>query len=182
MTIIEALADKNLLGALPAFQDLSTWGSWLVFLRAIYGLAIEDDELEIFKRHTGRTFPLTTRKQKNGREYKRRMYFCSSARDQQEPPKKIVTTIARLKTEAANLIRLVASGGKSSLVLDELHDVEAKIAAAEAQLATVSNMPTTLLPKAHRRWLLAKLERLQGVLATDPYGPRWRSLATSTAT
>ena len=55
MTIIEALADRNLFGGLPAFKDLSTWRAWLVFLRAAYGLQLGADDCELFKRHTGRS-------------------------------------------------------------------------------------------------------------------------------
>lgn len=53
-TIIDAIADPEIFGALPAFRDLSTWRAWLVFLRAAYGLPLEGDDLEIFRRHTGR--------------------------------------------------------------------------------------------------------------------------------
>ena len=64
MTIIEALTDKRLFGALPAFQDLSTWRDWLVFLAAVYGLALsslrdvglsEAEALRVFSEHTGRS-------------------------------------------------------------------------------------------------------------------------------
>lgn len=54
-SILDALADPNLLGAMAQFHDLSTWRAWLVFLRAVYGLALEGDDLGTFKRHTGRT-------------------------------------------------------------------------------------------------------------------------------
>jgi hypothetical protein len=57
VTIIEALRDRNLLGALPAFRDLTTWRSWLVFAKAIYGITLEAVELETFRCHTGRTTP-----------------------------------------------------------------------------------------------------------------------------
>jgi hypothetical protein len=55
LTIIEALEDRNLFGGLPAFRDLVTWRPWLVFLRAAYGEPLGSDDLELFKRHTGRT-------------------------------------------------------------------------------------------------------------------------------
>ena len=54
MTIIEALTDRRLFGALPAFRDLSSWTRWLVFLKAVYGLALDDDETAIFTEHTDR--------------------------------------------------------------------------------------------------------------------------------
>lgn len=46
MTILEALADPQLLGALPAFHDFATWRAWLVFLRAVYGLPMDEADLE----------------------------------------------------------------------------------------------------------------------------------------
>jgi hypothetical protein len=52
MTILDALADRNLLGALPAFHDLATWHTWLVFLRAIYGLPMTAAQRAIFTRKT----------------------------------------------------------------------------------------------------------------------------------
>jgi hypothetical protein len=38
VTIIEALADRNLLGSLPAFRDLETWNARQAFLATVYGL------------------------------------------------------------------------------------------------------------------------------------------------
>src|SRR5215510_13046168 len=51
VTIIQALTDKRLFGSL---LDLSTWSSWLVFLKAVFGLPITVDELEVFRQCTGR--------------------------------------------------------------------------------------------------------------------------------
>src|SRR5215813_15279641 len=55
MTIVDALADRRLFGALRAFRDLGTWWRWIVFLKAVYGLPLTLDETEVFRRHTGRT-------------------------------------------------------------------------------------------------------------------------------
>ena len=55
MTIIEALRDRRLFGALPAFQDLSSWQSWIVFLKAAYGLPMSGSEHTLFRQHTGRS-------------------------------------------------------------------------------------------------------------------------------
>ena len=55
LTIIDALRDPRLFGALPAFRDLSTWGAWLVFLKACYGLNLDTSETAVFCRHTGRS-------------------------------------------------------------------------------------------------------------------------------
>jgi hypothetical protein len=58
------LADEQLFGGLPAFNDLRPWRTWLVFLTAVYGLPLsdllpfglsEDEALAIFVKHTGRT-------------------------------------------------------------------------------------------------------------------------------
>ena len=55
LSIVEALEDPKLFGGLPAFRDLSTWTAWLVFLRAAYGLPVDQAQLEVFRKHTGRT-------------------------------------------------------------------------------------------------------------------------------
>jgi Terminase large subunit, T4likevirus-type, N-terminal len=57
VTITEALRDRNLFGALPAFRDLSSWSSWIVFLKAVYGIALDPGELAVFTKHTGRLTP-----------------------------------------------------------------------------------------------------------------------------
>ncbi len=55
MNIIEALKDRSLLGASPVFADLATWKPWLVFLSAVYGLPLDSEGVELFKRCTGRS-------------------------------------------------------------------------------------------------------------------------------
>src|SRR5688572_27934627 len=64
ISIIEALADRSLFGAVPAFRRLDTWGAWMVFLAAVYGLPLsalrvvglsEHEALDTFCAHTGRT-------------------------------------------------------------------------------------------------------------------------------
>lgn len=57
MTIIEALRDPDLFGGLSAFSNLGTWARWEAFLKAVYGLAMTDAELAIFRQHTGRSEP-----------------------------------------------------------------------------------------------------------------------------
>ncbi len=57
LTILEALADPLLFGALPAFRDLATWRPWLAFLRAVYGLPMDEADLALFREHTGRETP-----------------------------------------------------------------------------------------------------------------------------
>lgn len=53
-TIIGYLTDAGLLGALPCFADLSSWRNWLVFLKAAYGLDLDESETATFRMHTGR--------------------------------------------------------------------------------------------------------------------------------
>jgi hypothetical protein len=64
MNIIEALLNRALFGALPAFRNLVSWRRWLVFLAAVYGLPFatlrdvgiaEAEALELFRQHTGRS-------------------------------------------------------------------------------------------------------------------------------
>jgi hypothetical protein len=63
MNIVDALRDQSLLGALPAFANLTSWTRWLVFLAAVDGLPFsslagivgEDEALAIFTEHTGLT-------------------------------------------------------------------------------------------------------------------------------
>lgn len=57
--IIEAIKNPKLFGSLPRFKKLETWTSWLVVLKAIFGLPMTDDDLVIFNRHSGRTSPPT---------------------------------------------------------------------------------------------------------------------------
>jgi hypothetical protein len=56
-TIIDAIKNPKLFGSLPRFKKLETWASWLVVLKAIFGLGMTADDLSIFQRHTGRTSP-----------------------------------------------------------------------------------------------------------------------------
>jgi hypothetical protein len=38
VTILDALRDRRLFGALSAFRDLASWNAWRAFLAAVYGL------------------------------------------------------------------------------------------------------------------------------------------------
>jgi hypothetical protein len=55
LTIIEALADPKLFGALPPFKNLKTWASWLAILRAFYGLPLNAEQMKTFRKLTGRS-------------------------------------------------------------------------------------------------------------------------------
>ena len=51
MDIISAIRDKKLFS--PWFQSPS-WKPWLAFLKALFAVPLDKEEVEIFKRHTGR--------------------------------------------------------------------------------------------------------------------------------
>jgi hypothetical protein len=55
VNILEALSDKTFFGKLKTFRDLATWRAWLTFLSALYGLPLDAEGAERFKKHTGRT-------------------------------------------------------------------------------------------------------------------------------
>ena len=55
--IIEAIKHPKLFGALPEFKDLSTWFGWIVWLKSLYGLPLEERELSLFQKCTARTQP-----------------------------------------------------------------------------------------------------------------------------
>jgi hypothetical protein len=55
MTIIEAIEDRNIFGAL--FKKISTWRVWIVVLKAIFALPMDEGELAIYRQYTGRERP-----------------------------------------------------------------------------------------------------------------------------
>jgi hypothetical protein len=55
VTIIDAIQDKNLFR--PLFKDLRTWAAWVVFLKALFGLALHKRELPLYRQATGRETP-----------------------------------------------------------------------------------------------------------------------------
>jgi hypothetical protein len=50
--IIQALDDPNIFGS--QFRDRATWAAWRVFLAALFALSMTADELELYRRCTGR--------------------------------------------------------------------------------------------------------------------------------
>jgi hypothetical protein len=56
VSIIDACRDPAIFGAW--FKDTATWGAWFVVLKATFGLPLDDAELAIFRRHTGRSAPV----------------------------------------------------------------------------------------------------------------------------
>ena len=57
MNIIEFRHDPQLLGAMPHMRDPKTQRRWDVFLKAVYGLPLDDAEVAIFREHTDREVP-----------------------------------------------------------------------------------------------------------------------------
>ena len=55
MNIIQAIEDKRLFRMV--FRDLSTWSSWLVLLKALFGLELVDKDLTLYKECTSRDRP-----------------------------------------------------------------------------------------------------------------------------
>jgi hypothetical protein len=55
MNIIEAINDPGLFR--PLFKDLETWRSWIVFLKALFALAMTEEELTLYRQCTGRENP-----------------------------------------------------------------------------------------------------------------------------
>src|SRR6202047_775854 len=55
MNFLEALADRNLLGA--SIRDPDSWKPWRALLAAAFGLPLSSDELALYRACTGRTAP-----------------------------------------------------------------------------------------------------------------------------
>ena len=55
LTIIEALQDRNLLGA--SFKNLDSWRAWIAFLKALFGLEMTSKEVEVYRQATQRGEP-----------------------------------------------------------------------------------------------------------------------------
>ena len=56
-SIIEAIADKNLFA--DHFPNPQTWTAWRAFLATLFGHPMDADELELYRKHTGRQAPPT---------------------------------------------------------------------------------------------------------------------------
>ena len=55
INIVQAICDPNLFR--PLFKDLKTWASWIVFLKALFSLFMDEDELALYRQCTGCTKP-----------------------------------------------------------------------------------------------------------------------------
>jgi hypothetical protein len=52
MNIIKAIHDKKMFK--PCFRDLATWAAWIGLLKALFGLSMDETELALYRRCTGR--------------------------------------------------------------------------------------------------------------------------------
>lgn len=57
MDIVAFRHDQNLLGRMPHMRRAETQRAWDVALKALYGLPLDDADLDVFRRHTGRSGP-----------------------------------------------------------------------------------------------------------------------------
>jgi hypothetical protein len=55
VTVLDAVRDKNLFA--PWFTNGGTWAAWLAFLAALFALPMTPDQLELYRRCTGRSDP-----------------------------------------------------------------------------------------------------------------------------
>ena len=55
LSIIDACRDPQIFQ--PWFKDEQTWLAWFAFLKSMFGLALDEKELAIFQKHTGRSAP-----------------------------------------------------------------------------------------------------------------------------
>jgi hypothetical protein len=56
-TIIDAIHNKDVFGSLQAFSSLDSWQGWTVWLKSVFALQMDDSELAIYRKCTGRTEP-----------------------------------------------------------------------------------------------------------------------------
>ena len=57
LTILDAVADDKLFA--PWFRDRATWNAWFTLLAALFGLPLNEEQLEIHRVCTGRDSPPT---------------------------------------------------------------------------------------------------------------------------
>ena len=56
MNILDAIRDRKVFGQ---HFKAGTWDAWLVFLAALFALPMKDEQLELYRKHTGRNTPPT---------------------------------------------------------------------------------------------------------------------------
>jgi hypothetical protein len=57
LNIIDAITSRKVFGGLKPFKKLQTWANWMVCLKAIFALPLDEAELEVFRKFTGREAP-----------------------------------------------------------------------------------------------------------------------------
>jgi hypothetical protein len=57
MNVLQACADPNLFGRW--FRQRETWAVWFAVLAALFGLPMDEDQLALYRHHTGRSTPPT---------------------------------------------------------------------------------------------------------------------------
>ena len=55
MNIIEAIHNKDLFK--PCFRNLGTWGAWVTLLKALFALPMDEKDLSLYRKCTGRKLP-----------------------------------------------------------------------------------------------------------------------------
>src|SRR5215831_18575315 len=50
--IIQAIRNPKLFGSM--FKSLDSWQAWIVWLKAVFGLPMDESEIELYRRCTGR--------------------------------------------------------------------------------------------------------------------------------
>lgn len=58
MNILSACADRNVFGRW--FRRRDTWEAWFTFLAALFGLPMDEEQIALYRHHTGRSVPPTT--------------------------------------------------------------------------------------------------------------------------
>ena len=55
LTILDAMDDENLFAS--HFDNAESWVAWRAFLAVLFGLALDESQLELFRQCTGREHP-----------------------------------------------------------------------------------------------------------------------------
>jgi hypothetical protein len=55
LTILDTMDDENLFA--PHFDNAESWVAWRAFLAVLFGLALDESQLELFRQCTGREHP-----------------------------------------------------------------------------------------------------------------------------
>ena len=54
LTFADAILDPHVFGSLPQFKNPATWKNWITWSKALHGQPLTADEVETFRRQTGR--------------------------------------------------------------------------------------------------------------------------------